>query len=158
MTSENLINALELIGLLIVVTAIVLLIVRMRRNSAYRFAVACAFLGAFLVLWVNLAVGIIGEPENLANLMYVGVLAVGLVGSIIARFQTIRMSRVMFITALTQTLVAAITLFAGLGFPPTPPESLMILNGILIALWVGSALLFQKAARAQSTAGPPLKG
>ncbi len=60
---------------------------RVRQNTTYRFAVGIALLGAFLVVWVNLAVGIIGEPDNLANLMYVGVLVVGLVGAIVARGQ-----------------------------------------------------------------------
>ncbi len=48
--------------------------------------------------------------------------------------------------ALAQALVGIITAVTGLGFPPTPPQSLLMLNGILFALWVGSALLFRKAA------------
>ena len=124
----------------------------MRQNTTYRFAVGIALMAAFLVVWINLAVGIIGEPEDRANLMYIGVLAVGIIGAVIARFQPHRMSSALFATALAQALVATITALAGLGFPPTPPRSLLILNGILITLWVGSALLFRKAAGAISDA------
>ena len=119
---------------------------RIRQNTTHRFAVGIVILGVFFVVWVNLAVGIIGEPDNLANLMYFGVLVVGLVGAIVARFRPSRMSSVLFAMALAQALVGIITAVAGLGFPPTPPQSLLILNGILIGLWVGSALLFRKAA------------
>jgi hypothetical protein len=38
-------------------------------------AVGVALVAALLILWTNLAVGIIGETDALANLMYIGVLA-----------------------------------------------------------------------------------
>jgi hypothetical protein len=38
----------------------------------------------FLV-WMNLAVGIIGSEDNPANLMFGGVLALGILGAFIAR-------------------------------------------------------------------------
>ena len=43
---------------------------------AYRAAVGVALAAALLLVWMNLAVGIIGSEDNPANLMYVGVLAV----------------------------------------------------------------------------------
>src|SRR3712207_2936337 len=52
------------------------LVARKAGNIAYRFAVGVAFAAAFLLAWMNLAVGLIGSEDNLANLMYVGVLAV----------------------------------------------------------------------------------
>ena len=51
---------------------------RMTGNSAYRAAVGVAVVAAFLLIWINLAVGIIGSEDNPANLMYLGVLAIGL--------------------------------------------------------------------------------
>jgi hypothetical protein len=44
-------------------------------------------------------------------------------------------------------LVAAIALIAGLGLPWSPPAEILALNGIFIALFVGSAWLFRRAAR-----------
>jgi hypothetical protein len=60
---------------------------------AHRAAFGVALATAFLLIWVNLAVGIIGEPGNNANLMYLGVLAVGTVGTVLARFRAHGMVR-----------------------------------------------------------------
>ena len=120
-------------------------ITRMTGNRAYRLAVGIALMGAFFILWINLAVGIIGEPENSANLMYVGVLAVGIAAAAIARFQPRGLARALFAMALAQLLVAVITVLAGLGAPVTPPLSLLMMNGFFIALWTGSAWLFLKS-------------
>ena len=42
---------------------------------------ALALAAAFLLIWINLAVGIIGDEGEPANLLYVGVLAVGIGGA-----------------------------------------------------------------------------
>ena len=44
-------------------------------NFTYRAALIVALAAAFLLFWVNAAVGIIGDEGNPANLMYIGVLA-----------------------------------------------------------------------------------
>ena len=87
----------------------------MTGNSAYRAAVGVALAAAFILVWVNLAVGIIGSEDNPANVMYGGVLAVGIIGAIIARFQPHGMARALVATALAQALVAVIALIAGWG-------------------------------------------
>ena len=55
-------------------------------NAAYRAAAGFALAAAFLLVWVNGAVGIIGTENNDANLLYVGVFGVGFFGALIARF------------------------------------------------------------------------
>jgi len=152
MALEEMGNAAEVLVLLTVALTLVYLTVRMRRSVKYRCAVGLALAGAFILVWMNLAVGIIGEPENLANLMYVGVPAVGIIGAVIARFRPEGMVRALFATALAQAFVGVITALAGLGAPVTPLRSLLILNGIFIVLWVGSAWLFQKSTRNRSEA------
>ncbi len=134
------------------------LVARNMGTIAYRVAVGVALAAALLLVWMNLAVGIVGEPDNLANLMYIGVLAIGLIGALIARFRPHGMARALFATALAQALVAVITVLAGLGAPVTPPWALLILNGFFIALWLVSAWLFRKAARKQPPAGSGLEG
>ncbi len=114
------------------------LIAKRGGSTAYRLATGVALAVAFALVWMNLAVGIIGSEENLANLMYVGVLAVGVVGAIIARLRPLGMSRALFATALAQVLVGVIAL-------TVEPGSTLILNGFFAALWVGSALLFRRA-------------
>jgi hypothetical protein len=122
---------------------------RMTGNKAYRAAVGIALAAAFLLVWMNLAVGIIGSEENPANLMYGGVLAVGLLGAILVRFQPRGMARALVGTALAQALVGVITLIAGLG----NTLILMLLTGFYVAVWLTSARLFRKAAREQRPAG-----
>ena len=122
MTLEQLANVAEFLGLLIVAVTLVFPTVRVRRSTTYRSAVGLALAAPFLLVWINLAVGIIGEPDDPANLMYIGVLAVGIIGAIIARFQPRGMAGALFAMALAQALVAVITLIAGLGSPATGPR------------------------------------
>ncbi|XXZ58680.1 hypothetical protein WME74_01305 [Sorangium sp. So ce341] len=115
-------------------------------NNAYRAAVGVALAAAFILVWMNLAVGIIGNEENPANWMYGGVLAVGIIGAIVARFQAQGMERALVATAIAQALVAVIALIAGWGYT-------LILTGFFVALWLTSARLFRRAAREQAHAG-----
>ena len=91
-------------------------------------------------------------------MMYFGVLAVGLIGAIVARFRPPGMARALFATALAQALVAAIALSFGLGLPWSPPAEILALNGFFVALFVGSALLFWFAAQEQTPAGAGPEG
>ncbi len=129
-------------------------------NIAYRAAVGVAIAAAFILVWLTGAVGIIGSEDNNANSMYFGVLAVGIIGAIVARFRPNGMARALFATALAQALVAVIALMIGLGSPWSPPGVLgtLILNGFFVALFVGSAWLFRSAAREQPPAGAGQEG
>ncbi|WP_049871240.1 hypothetical protein [Ramlibacter tataouinensis] len=100
-----------------------------------------------MLVWLSLGVGIIGADGDPANLMYFGVLAVGIIGAAIARGQPRGMAQTLFAMALAQALVTAIALIAGLGLPWSPPAEILALNGFFIALFVGSAWLFRRAAR-----------
>ena len=123
-------------------------------NTVYRSAVGLTLAAAFILFWVNGAVGIIGNEENPVNLMYVGVLAIGIIGSIVARFQPHGMARALFATALAQALVAVIALIAGKHQTSVSSVSeILILNGFFVALFLGSARLFRNAARERTPAG-----
>ena len=107
------------------------------RSTAHRLAAGIAVLAAFGLVWVNLAVGFMDvEP---ANLMYVLVLVVALVGAAIGRFEPRHAAVAMFATAAAHAVVAAIGLIANLG--PTLPA-----DAFWIAGWLGSALLFRQAS------------
>ncbi len=64
------------------------LVARRKSNVAYQVAVGIAAATALLLVWMNLAVGLIGSEDNAANLMYGGVLAVGVIGVLIARLHS----------------------------------------------------------------------
>jgi hypothetical protein len=84
------------------------LAMRKSGNVWYRGGVAVALSTAFLLVWVNGAVGIIGNEGNPANLMVLGVLGVVVVGAVVARFEAAGMARAMAVTALAESLVGVI--------------------------------------------------
>ncbi len=138
--------------LLLSVGVIYTLAARKTENIAYRTAVGIAIGTAFVLVWVNGAVGIIGNESNDANMMYFGVLGVGIIGALIARFKPLGMARVLYATALAQVLVAVIALIAGFGSTgPIWPRDILVLTGFFATLWLISGWLFRKAARQQLT-------
>jgi hypothetical protein len=136
------------------------LVARGAGNIAYRAAVGVALAAALLLVWLVLAVGVIGETGDRADLMYGGVLAVGIIGAGLARFQPHGMARALLAMALAQALVAVIALIAGKHQAPISSVSEILgLNGLFVALFIGSAWLFRHAARKQPTtdAGPTIR-
>ena len=121
---------------------------RRANNTTYRFAFGAALAAAFLLVWVNGAVGIIGNENNDANMMFFGVLVVGFIGAIIARLRPKGMARSMYATAFAQITVAVIALVTNLGTAGASwPWDVLVLTGLFTTLWLVSARLFQKAAR-----------
>lgn len=120
----------------------------MSRSAAYRAAVGVAVVAAFLLIWLNLAVGIIGSEDNPANLMYAGVLAIAFAGAIVARGEAGGMTRTLVLTAVAQALAGVIALATGAGVTGENwPRDVIILSAFFSTLWLGSALLFRMAAR-----------
>ena len=119
-------------------------------NTAYRAAVGVALAAALFLVWLILAVGVIGDTGDPADLMYLGVLAVGIIVAISARFQPEGMARALLAMALLQALVAVIALIAGKHQAPISSVFEIVgLNGFFVALFIGSAWLFRHAARKQ---------
>jgi len=124
------------------------LALRVTDNWAYRVGAGVAVASILILVWVNGAVGIIGTEDDDANLMYGGVLAVLVIGAVIARFRPDGMARALFAAALAQALVGVIALAGGLGSSNDPewPRDILGLTAFFVALWLASAWLFQKAA------------
>ena len=134
-------------AMLLVVGSLYALVRRKTASARCRVAFGVALGAAFVLVWVNGAVGIIGDENNDANMMYFGVLAVGVLGTIVARFQPLGMARAMYATATAQIAVAVIALIAGLGSAATAwPGDILVLTGIFVTLWLSSAWLFRTAA------------
>ena len=114
----------------------------------YRGGAAIALLTALLLLWINAAVGIIGNEDNRANLMFVVVILMALAGSFSVKFQPAGMARAMAVAAGAQLLVAVIVLANGLEAIEAPGlvgVAILILG--FAGMWLLSAGLFAKAAR-----------
>ncbi|MGH9457094.1 MAG: hypothetical protein ACRD2J_05575 [Thermoanaerobaculia bacterium] len=116
----------------------------MDKNS-YRLAAALAILGALLLVWLSLGVGIIGADGDPANRMYFAVVAVGLVGVLIARFRPNGMALALVAMVIAQAAIGAYAIFAGLGRPASGPLELTLLNGFFVALFAAAAWLFRRA-------------
>lgn len=124
------------------------LAVRMTRNTAYRAGVGVAIVGAFLLVWVNAAVGITDSDADI--LFFTVVPTVGIIGAVIARFQPDGMARAMFATALVQALVAVVALIAGIVPAYNSAFEILGITGFFVVLFVGSAMLFREAARGKT--------
>ena len=135
------------------------LVARKAGNIAYRAAVGVALAAAFLIVWVEGAVGINGPTNWLTIFTELGVFAVGFIGAIIARLKPPGMARALFAMALAQSLAAVIALIAGMQqFPGVSVVEILGGNGFFVALFVGSALLFRNAALEQPSAGAGPEG
>lgn len=128
------------------------LVARRSDNSTYRVAVGIAVVSGLLLVWVNAAVGIIGKPGG-PNLMYFGVLAVGFIGALVARFRPHGMARALFTMAIAQMLVPVIALVTAkpqITMEPPGVVGVFGLNAFFAMLFVGSALLFRRASTTNS--------
>ena len=127
------------------------LVARKAGHIAYRVAVVVAVGAALLLIWMNLAVGLIGNEENPANLMYIGVLAVGLTGAVIARLEPRGMARALFAMALAQALVPVIAMMIWKLPITSGVVEVVGVTAFFVMLFVGSALLFQRASATDAT-------
>jgi hypothetical protein len=108
-------------------------------NNTYRLAAGIALAAAVLLLWMQ---GALATADDSPGLILFAVLAVGIIGVLLARFRPRGMAWALAATALAQTLVAVFAMMAWKQY-----LEISLLNGFFIALWVGSALLFSRAAR-----------
>jgi hypothetical protein len=126
------------------------LVARKGGTMAYRVAVGIALAAALLLVWMNLAVGIIGSEDNPVNLMYFGVLAIGILGTTIARLRPQGMARTLFATALAQALVPVIALIIKKPQVTSVEASMGVLgvlglNAFFVMMFISSALLFRRS-------------
>ena len=119
-------------------------IVRKSGSLAYGSGAALALLAAFLTVWVNVAVGMIGSEDNPLNLMFGGVLCVALIGAILARLEPDGMTRAMVVTAIAQGVAGSVGLSTDVRGA--------VLSMAFAGLWLLAAALFRKAARDQTPA------
>lgn len=132
-------------GLIAFASVSTLLVLRMFKTATARFGAIIAIGAAFLLFWVNGAVGIIGSENNDANLMVTGVLVVFIMGAVISRLQPKGLSRAMLATALTQLSIGVIALLGNFGAEGNArPWDLIAATCFFTTLWLLSAFLLSK--------------
>ncbi len=119
---------------------------RRSRNITFKLGVVGTVGTCLFLTWINLAVGIIGNEDNPANLMYSTVILICIVGVIGSGFQPRGMSYALFATAIAQFLVPVIAFF--IWHPPLDDGLIktFVLNTNIAVLFVGSGILFRRAS------------
>ena len=122
------------------------LAVRLSSQRSYRLAAVMSLGGAFLMVWANLAVGIIGNEENPRNLILYVILAVGLIGAIISRGRALGLSLTLRVMAAVQIAVAVVAAVLDWALLP-------IFTVFYVALWVVAGQLFKISAKSMGESG-----
>jgi hypothetical protein len=117
------------------------LIARKMDAWAYKAGVGVALVAGFALGWSNMVqVADSGHPENL---VYYSVLAVGVVGALLARLKARGLAFTLFAMAATLALIAVIL---PSGAPPYLARNMAIGHGVYVALFIASGLLFRRAS------------
>ncbi len=110
-------------------------------RNAYRLGLAGAAGTSLFLLWALGALGIVGIEGDPADRMYLGVVAVAVVGSAIARLRARPMVWVMVATASTFVVTAVVALALGRheasysSIPELLGLNVMFASGYLAAAW-----------------------
>jgi hypothetical protein len=140
-----------LMGSLIFGTGVLfVLVMRLSRNIVYKVASGLAIGATFFMVWVNLAVGLIGAGPHAGNLMYAGVIAVLIGGIYMSRFKAAGLERTMYATAFAFVLHTAIALVANMqNYPSSSVMEIIGVNLFFASPYVVAGLLFRYVALEQ---------
>lgn len=117
----------------------------MTGTTAHRTGLAVAGGSMLFMFFAMGALGIIGAEGDRADLMYLGVLAIGVVGALVTRVRPRGMAVTLLAMAVATAVVGVIALAAGLG-GTNPRLEIIGLTGMFMALFLAAAWLFRRAA------------
>lgn len=121
---------------------------RASTGLAYRAATLIAVAAAFLLVWINAAVGFFGSEDNDVNAVFGLVLLVAVGGTLLARLRARGVARAIAAAAAMQLAVGLTGLAAGWAAPGiTGVRQTLGGTAFFCALWLTSAALFARAAR-----------
>lgn len=132
-------------GVMLTITAGAVDALTARAGSfAHKTAGALAAIGLFLLVWVNLAVGMIGDEGDPANLMFAGVIATIVGGMFVSHLRPAGMARTMLAAAAVQAVAGSLALVMGWGaYGRGWPMDVIGTTGIFTLIWLASAALFR---------------
>lgn len=141
-----------LAGVLIFGTGVLIVLVfRMTASIIYRAAVAIAIGTTLLMIWSNIAVGLIGAGPHLGNFMYAGVVAILFIGIYLSRFTPTGLERAMLVTGLSFLLLAAVALMMGMQhYPQSSVTEIISVNLFFATPFIVSGLMFRYVALRES--------
>jgi len=121
-------------------------VARRHHDLLYRMAAGVSLAAVLMLIWANLAVGLIGSEGHPANLLYLVVIATGLLGAWKVRLKARGMARVLYLMAFLQGVIAIAAIAAQWAYPVNDAWDLMRGHGFFVLLFVGAGWLFQRAA------------
>lgn len=123
------------------------LITRKADNLLYRVGWGLTLFTVLFMVWVNLAVGIIGSEDNPGNLMYFAVIVILLFGILASRFRSRGMSFALISAALAQAATIPYALLNEMQtLPGSSVSEIVLVNGLFITLFMISGILFWNAS------------
>lgn len=115
---------------------------RPARSVWHHLAVMIGAGGALLLLWMQLAVGLVGDGDHPINQAMGLVLVVSAIGALLSRFRASGMRTTLLVAAGTQMVLGA------LGFILLPAmyfSDIFLVTAFFSGLWTASAFLFHLA-------------
>jgi hypothetical protein len=109
-------------------------------NIAYRAGFGLAALTGFLTIWVNLAVGMLGDEDGTLILMFAGVLFIAAAGALAAGLKPRGMAWAMSAAAAAQLAAVGVAMALG-GYHARE----LTFTAMFALPWLASAALFRKA-------------
>lgn len=129
------------------------LALRTSRDLAHLAGCALTLGGCFVLLWLTLAVGVIGSEDNAANLMFFAVIGAAVLGAVVSAVRAEGMARTLFAMAVLQVGIGAIALGAQLGTEGERwPVDVIGVTGFFTLLWLVAGVLFRSSARSAAEA------
>lgn len=122
------------------------LAVKLSRNVRYRVAAVLALMAGFLMVWVNMAVSIIGDGDHPANVLYFVVVMGGLVGIVASRCRPAGLATTLYLMVIALVLIAMGVIVSGTLPASTSALDLLGITGFFSMMFLASALLFRQAA------------
>ena len=117
-------------------------LVRQSDSIAYRLGAVMTLGTVFLTIWVNAAVGMIGDTPNPLNLGFGVVLMIAVIGSVFVWFRAAGMAKVMIGAAVAQVAAGALGL-------TTDARGAVFSMGFAM-FWLLAAGLFRRAAQEEA--------
>lgn len=129
----------------LVVGGLLELAVRAGTNRAYRIACGLAILTSFLLIWINAAVGIVGDEDNPFNLLFMAAIVAMIGGTVASRGDAQAMARSARMAFVFQSVVGLLAL-------RLDPNSIPV-TILFCGLWAAAAFLFSRSAAASRATG-----
>ena len=120
------------------------LTVRASPSWTWRAGAGLAVFSCFALVWVNGAVGMIGDEGNAYNLAFIALVPLAIAGAAAARLKAGRMAAAMLAVGVAQVLIAAV------GFPVDRLGATFSM--VMAGPWLLSAGLFLLSARREKAA------